>query len=435
MQRHTFGICTVSSSLSLLLLLTNGFMLAGVAAAPTQAAPLTSSTAKAQPASSPEEKRLTAAVDSTIAGNTEKCEKVFSGQSFDELTAGKKSELLVAGLRRVYKDAKTNYRRKQPDDALRKLKLYFSLISFVELNKVSDPDKEPATFLDTWDAALKKASISKNDYIAPLNDYGFYLQETGKDEPAVRVFQKVVMLEPSREVVYLNLADSLWKLGRKTEAAPLYEKYKKLMKSENLSSKVPARVDEKLLAVLKNAKEGDETDFGPFMAEMQRRIKRNWFPPRSAQNLHIVTIFKVDRDGHISGLRGETLSGVHEADEAALKAVSNTHLPPLPAKAPSEVDILFTFDYNRIDENQPGYDIINRWQRRVKELNSADNHVGLGQAYENIHRDNDAEREYSKALELQPGNLYYKRLLDNVTKKTEKRTVVPPDAPQAENTH
>ncbi|HEY9683827.1 MAG TPA: TonB C-terminal domain-containing protein [Oculatellaceae cyanobacterium] len=434
MQRDALGISTVSNSLFLLFMLTNGSMLPGVAAAPRQPA-LTSSTGGAQPASSPEEKRLTAAINSAIAGNTEKCEKIFSGQSFDELTAGKKSELLTTGLRRAYKDAKTNYRRKQTDDALRRLKLYFSLISFVELNKVSDPDKEPAIFLDTWDSALKKASISKNDYIAPLNDYGFYLQETGKDEPAVRVFQKVVMLEPSREVVYLNLADSLWKLGRKTEAAPLYEKYKKLMKSENLSSKVPARVDEKLLAVLKNAKQGDEIDFGPFMAEMQRRIKRNWFPPRSAHSLHIVTVFKVDKDGHISDLKAETLSGVHEADEAALKAVTNTHLPPLPAKAPSHVDILFTFDYKRVDENQPGYDIVNRWQRRVKELNSADNHVGLGQAYENIQLDNDAEREYAKALELQPGNLYYKRLLEDVTKKMEKRTVMQPDTPQAQNTH
>jgi TonB family protein len=423
------------SVLALLLVLTSTAFDVRCLAAPVAATtPKITSSTNAPVATSPDEKRLAAAIDAAIAGNAEKSQAVFSGTSFAELNADQKNRFLTSGLKRAYKEALSAYRRKQPDDAVQKLRLFFSLLSFVELDKVVDPDKEPNAFLETWDEALKKADIQKKDYIAPLNDYGFYLQETGHDEPAVRVFRKVVALEPSREVAYLNLADSLWKLGDKDEAAPLYEKYKALMKSENLSSKVPTRVDSTLKAVLsdtgtdkeKDKASGEEVDFGPYMAELQRRIKRNWLPPRNSDDLRIKTIFKLNKMGAISGLKIEKSCGIPAADEAALKAVSATKLPPLPTKARPEIDVLFTFDYFLMDSSTPGYDIVSRWQRRVRDFNTADNHVGLGQAYANVKMYQQAEQEYAKAVEMKPDNLYYKRLLNDVTKRLESRTELAP---------
>jgi TonB family protein len=90
-----------------------------------------------------------------------------------------------------------------------------------------------------------------------------------------------------------------------------------------------------------------DVDFGPYMAELQRRIKRAWFPPKDARSKRVKVIFKVHRNGEITNLRLANSSGLTAADEAALKAIQ-TAAPfhPLPAGAPVDVDIEFTFDYN-----------------------------------------------------------------------------------------
>ncbi len=90
-----------------------------------------------------------------------------------------------------------------------------------------------------------------------------------------------------------------------------------------------------------------DVDFGPYMADLQRRIKRAWFPPRGQESRRVVVIFKVHSQGELSDLRIDKSSGVATADAAALAAVQNAApFRPLPAGAPSVVDIQFTFDYN-----------------------------------------------------------------------------------------
>lgn len=90
-----------------------------------------------------------------------------------------------------------------------------------------------------------------------------------------------------------------------------------------------------------------DVDFGPYMAELQRRIKRVWFPPKIARSKRVQVIFKVHRNGEMTNLRLANSSGLTAADEAALKAIeAAAPFHPLPAGAPSDVDIEFTFDYN-----------------------------------------------------------------------------------------
>ncbi len=90
-----------------------------------------------------------------------------------------------------------------------------------------------------------------------------------------------------------------------------------------------------------------DVDFGPYMADLQRRIKRAWFPPKGQESRRVVVIFKIHSDGSLSHLRLDHTSGMAIADNAALKAVENAApFRPLPAGAPTDVDIQFTFDYN-----------------------------------------------------------------------------------------
>jgi len=88
-------------------------------------------------------------------------------------------------------------------------------------------------------------------------------------------------------------------------------------------------------------------DFGPYMADLQRRIKRAWFPPKGHEQDRVVVAFKVHQGGELSNLRVDHSSGVVISDQAALYAVQQASpFRPLPAGANDDVDIQFTFDYN-----------------------------------------------------------------------------------------
>jgi TonB family protein len=90
-----------------------------------------------------------------------------------------------------------------------------------------------------------------------------------------------------------------------------------------------------------------DVDFGPYMADLQRRIKRAWFPPKGNESKRVVVVFKVHKGGELSNLRLVTSSGVAIADKAALQAVENAApFRTLPPGASDDVDIQFTFDYN-----------------------------------------------------------------------------------------
>ncbi len=91
-----------------------------------------------------------------------------------------------------------------------------------------------------------------------------------------------------------------------------------------------------------------EPDFGPYMRELQRRIKMNWEPPKGNESKRVVLLFKIARDGRLLSVRVFKSSGLPNADKAALSAVELTApFKPLPADFKgSSIDIQFTFDYN-----------------------------------------------------------------------------------------
>lgn len=91
-----------------------------------------------------------------------------------------------------------------------------------------------------------------------------------------------------------------------------------------------------------------EPDFGPYMRELQKRIKLNWDPPKGNESKRVVLLFKIARDGRLLSCRVHKSSGMPSADQAALKAVELTApFRPLPADFKGQsIDIQFTFDYN-----------------------------------------------------------------------------------------
>jgi TonB family protein len=83
------------------------------------------------------------------------------------------------------------------------------------------------------------------------------------------------------------------------------------------------------------------------MADLQKHIKRCWYPPHGRDTKRVKVIFTVSTNGELTKLQLLQSSGLLIVDKAALKAVEDAapfrHLPP---HAPGSVDIEFTFDYN-----------------------------------------------------------------------------------------
>ena len=91
-----------------------------------------------------------------------------------------------------------------------------------------------------------------------------------------------------------------------------------------------------------------EPDFGPYMRDLQRRIKMNWDPPKGNESKRVVLMFKIAKDGKLLSCSVYKSSGLPSADKAAIHAVQATApFRPLPPEYKgSSIDIQFTFDYN-----------------------------------------------------------------------------------------
>lgn len=91
-----------------------------------------------------------------------------------------------------------------------------------------------------------------------------------------------------------------------------------------------------------------EPDFGPYMRDLQQRIKRNWEPPKGEESRRVVILFTISKDGRLLSKKISKSSGLASADKAAMSAVElSAPFKPLPVDyKESSVDIQFTFDYN-----------------------------------------------------------------------------------------
>ncbi len=92
---------------------------------------------------------------------------------------------------------------------------------------------------------------------------------------------------------------------------------------------------------------GVPVDYSLYMANLQRRIKHEWFPPRATETQRVVVIFKIGKNGDLLALKLDKPSGSALCDQAAIKAVQTAApFAPLPAGSDETIDVQFTFDYN-----------------------------------------------------------------------------------------
>ena len=91
-----------------------------------------------------------------------------------------------------------------------------------------------------------------------------------------------------------------------------------------------------------------QPNWGPYMKDLEARIKRNWSPPKGDNSRRVVIVFSIGRDGRLLSHKITKSSGVPLADQAAMKAIELTApFRPLPPEYKGQsVPIEFTFDYN-----------------------------------------------------------------------------------------
>ena len=89
-------------------------------------------------------------------------------------------------------------------------------------------------------------------------------------------------------------------------------------------------------------------DFGPYMRNMQRKIKRNWNPPSAKASNKVVLLYTLDREGNVKKCSVLKSSGLKKTDKAAKEALyKSAPFGNLPAEYKGKsIDVQFTFDYN-----------------------------------------------------------------------------------------
>lgn len=91
-----------------------------------------------------------------------------------------------------------------------------------------------------------------------------------------------------------------------------------------------------------------DVDYGPFMADLKKRINRNWVPPRGMESRKLVLLFYLRHDGQVVKVEIQKSSGDQEADQAAVEAVKvSAPFMALPPQIKEDIlPVEFTFDYN-----------------------------------------------------------------------------------------
>jgi tetratricopeptide (TPR) repeat protein len=103
----------------------------------------------------------------------------------------------------------------------------------------SDKTKTPDQWIEMWQADCIQLPVK--DWVSRLSDYASFLQKSGNHKQAINVLRAVVKAQPEQQEAYLNLADSLWTINQRHEAAQIYKKYQQLA-GQDTAKALPARV-------------------------------------------------------------------------------------------------------------------------------------------------------------------------------------------------
>ncbi len=340
----------------------------------------------------PIQKYFNQAVEAVLAGDKTTLRKIYDYDILDGITyRDGTAKALNDLIKKVHQDAKALYRKGEIAKAADRLELTFDFTAYVADkldHDVNTPDRTPEYWLAGW--KLPALKMDREVYISALNDYGLYLQKLDQDAEAMRVLAAVISAEPQREIAYLNLADTLWHMGRKDDALPYFQKYNEIRSEENKEAAKLHRPTEAVLHVScvacpktnsQVAEPKGRIDLANYFLGIERVIRANWHPPKGDKTEIIVVQFDVSPSGKVSNINANKASD-DTYKQAAIQALKNSKLPPLPADAPNSISLDFTFAYNVLNKFDKEDLTVKQWMAKLAQRRSAENHAGLAEAYD-----------------------------------------------------
>ena len=209
--------------------------------------------------------------------------------------------------------------------------------------------------IPTVTESVKKMTIDPQLYIVE----GFYKNiESGKleykKEYDFAINEKITLSEAKyfrempRETFRYSKEGKLLSYSTYTSREFPYVEYCFLPESWKLDSVDIKPIKEKIYSFNSNGKFLPDPDFGPYMKNLEKKIKSNWHADKHSIIIKTVVLFKLDKKGNLSKLKIERSTGSTEEENNVLNAVKNsTPFEPLPADYKGEdIDVQMTFDYN-----------------------------------------------------------------------------------------
>ncbi len=340
----------------------------------------------------PIQKYFNQAVEAVLAGDKATLRKMYDYDILDGINYREASAKTLNDLmKKIHQDAKALYRKGEIAKAADKLEMTFDFTAYIADkldHDVNTPDRTPEYWLAGW--KLPALNINREVYISALNDYGLYLQKLNQDAESMRVLAAVISVDPQREIAYLNLADTLWHMGRKDDALPYFQKYNEIRSEENkeavkLHQPTEAVLHTSCVACPKTnsqvAEPKGRIDLANYFLSIEKVIRANWRPPKGDKTEIIVLHFDVASNGRVSNIVAN--KGANDTyKQAAMQSLKASKLPPLPADAPNSISLDFTFGYNVLNKFDKEDLAVKQWLAKLAQKRSAENHAGLADAYD-----------------------------------------------------
>ncbi len=170
------------------------------------------------------------------------------------------------------------------------------------------PDLLPLESRSCFDNNPLSDYLPFNRFLVILNDYGFFLEQSGRLDEAEEILRNVLRLQGDRLVAHLNMADTLWGLYRYYESHDYYIYYHDEMVRRGNQASIPPRVLDNIALVdsLKDDFAPEEYPLyfeDPVLSGIIRQALDNPHDPifpRDAQKLEKLII----SNGPVSSLQG-----------------------------------------------------------------------------------------------------------------------------------
>jgi tetratricopeptide (TPR) repeat protein len=152
------------------------------------------------------------------------------------------AQIIEAG----HKVALVNFRAGKVAAAADRMQLAFDCATDCWINNIGADYKENDSAWDQWLSIFEsdglKEDLPPSKYLPALNDYAYFMQKDNDEDEAVALYRSILKRDPNRTPAYLNIADCLWDLGKKSEAKKYYGDYQSKMTAEGKAKTIPQRV-------------------------------------------------------------------------------------------------------------------------------------------------------------------------------------------------